>query len=144
MHSPYRRCRPALVCLLALAAGGCGDSLLTALAKIGNGMICQLTAGEVRILNQAAADLGRNRTPPVEVPLLTPAQSAAVADVLRLNGLCTPLDFQALPQRIQQGRPLEGLRALADAFTGSDAIDPATLDVEGLVALLLEILGIGG
>ena len=136
--------KPGVLGLLAafsvISAAGCGDNIVTALNKVAAGQICQLTTGEIMILNQTAIDLGKQQTPPVTVPILTSAQAQALIDFAKLNGLCTIQDLENLPTQIQQGRQLEGLAALEAAFPGfsSTSVNP-----HALAALFHSTLGVG-
>src|SRR5215468_1941165 len=95
--------------LTLLMAAGCGDNIVTATQKILNGQICQLSANEIKALNQSAVSIGAQQTPPVTVPTLTDAQAAALSNFAAQNGLCTQADLQNLQNRINNGPPFVGL-----------------------------------
>jgi hypothetical protein len=126
-----------LVGMSSLLACGCGDNILSATQKVLAGQFCQLTPGEIKLLNQAAASVLAGQTPPVTIPILTDAQTTAVSDFFKLNSICSLADLEALPDKVDQGQQLQGVAAVATAF----GIDPAQVNTRQLVQLLRRILG---
>jgi hypothetical protein len=126
-----------VACVLAVVAfvsgvTGCFESPLTAAAKIANGQISQLSANEIKMLNQAAIAVGAAQNPPVTVPTLTDAQAAALASFFAVNSIEEIEDFQEIVAAVESGQSVPGLAELAAAFAGgtlggSGEIDGATL-----------------
>jgi len=125
------------LCMLIMTAG-CGDNILTAASKIASDQICQLSANEIKVLNQTLIDLGHQQQPPVEVPSITDLQAAAIANFLAVNNFCTIEDLQNLPTRIRAGEQLNGLDELAAAFGN---IDPNNVNPDDLAHLLNQSIG---
>jgi hypothetical protein len=124
--------------LTLLMAAGCGDNLVTATQKILNGQICQLSANEIKALNQGAVSIGAQQTPPVTVPPLTDAQAAALSKFAAENSLCTQADLQNLQNRINNGPPFVGIEELAAAFGTFDA---NTVDANDIATIFRGFVG---
>jgi hypothetical protein len=120
---------------LLVSVAGCFENIFTALSKLANGQISQLTANEIKLLNQLAIDIGKSQNPPVHIAMLTDAQAQALADFAKANNINTIEQLQNLPQQMMDGVPLEGLDALAMAFGN----DPGTFDADALAAILQQI-----
>jgi hypothetical protein len=125
--------------LVLLMAAGCGDNIVTATQKILNGQICQLSANEIKALNQSAVSIAAQQTPPVTVPTLTDAQAAALSKFAAENSLCTQADLQNLQSRINNGPPFVGVDELAAAFGAS--FDANAVDAEDIATIFRGFIG---
>lgn len=121
--------------LLLVGLAGCFENIFTALSKLANGQISQLTANEIKLLNQLAIDIGKSQNPPVNIGLLTDAQAQALANFAKANNINTVEQLQSLPEQMMNGVPLQGVNELAEAFGN----DPNNFDAEALAAILQQI-----
>ncbi len=140
----YKLCA-LFTAMLGVGLTGCiGESILSAGAKLASGQIGALTAGEIIILNQTAADLISSQNPNAPAPpTLTTGQAQALTDFFSANDLNTVEDFQALAEKAQSDPDsIQGLDALAAAFAGSETdIDPDNFDPNTLDDVFDTLLG---
>lgn len=117
----------ALAGALFVGTAGCDTLVLpSALAKLANSALGDLTADEIRVLTKMAADLINSQIPGANAAALTQAQSQAIVDFLDANNVTTFEELQMLIDQAQ-GDPsaIQGLDALAAAFAGSNqSFDP--------------------
>ena len=118
------------------AAGGCGENILTATAKIVGGQMCQLTPNEMIAVNDAANSLIQQQNVPLAPVHITDAQAAALSNFVKSNDLCTATDIQDLQSSVKNGETLQGLDELAAAF---GSVDPSQFDVDALLSLLTQM-----
>jgi hypothetical protein len=128
-----------LIGLFGVCAAGCGDNILTATQKFLAGQFCQLSATEIKALNQTAQSVLAGQNPPITIPLVTDAQATAISDFLRLNSVCSVAAIENLPNLVDQGQQLQGVSALATAF----GVDPASINIRQIVQMLRQYLGAG-
>ncbi len=140
----YKLCA-LLAATLGVGLTGCfGETILSAGAKVASGQIASLTAGEIIILNQTAADLLNSQNPNAPAtPTVTTAQAQALTDFFSANDLNTVEDFQDLAEAAQNDPDsIQGLDALAAAFAGSETdIDPDNFDPDTVDELFNTLLG---
>ena len=116
-----------MVGALFVGTAGCDVFVLpSALSKLANSALGDLTADEIRVLTQIAADVINSQQPGLSASGLTQGQSQAIVDFLDANNVGTFEELQMLIDQAQ-GNPssIQGLAALAAAFAGSDqSFDP--------------------
>ncbi len=143
MKSRNHRLCALFAAMLGVGLTGCfGESIVSAGAKVASGQIASLTAGEIIILNQTAADLITSMDPTASPPTLTTGQAQALSDFLTANDLNTLEDIEALTEAAESDPDsIQGLAALAAAFAGSetelDADDPGAGELEDVLNTLL-------
>ena len=145
----YATCAALLVCIV-VGTTGCGPNplfdLINAGLKITNGQISQLTAAEVKTLNEVAVGVISEATG-VTVDPLTDDQAAAIVTFFAANDVNTADDIEQLAQQAADDpSQIEGLAELAAAFADTDVdIDPADPDPDELEELFDSIFtGTGG
>ncbi len=135
----------ALVALmLPIGVTGCfGDSILSAGAKLLNGQISQLTAGEVLILNEVVVGVIQAENPGFNPPPLTNTQAGALVTFFQANTINTLEDAQQLAAAAQTNpEAIQGLEALAVAFAGTDLdIDTENIDASTIDQIFGAIFG---
>ncbi|MCA9254665.1 MAG: hypothetical protein KDA33_03465, partial [Phycisphaerales bacterium] len=102
---------------LGLGLTGCfGESILSAGAKVAGGQISELTANEIKILNETVVGLLASTNPGFTAEPLTDAQASAISSFFKANDLNTIEDFEQLQQTAESNPDsLEGLDELAAA-----------------------------
>ncbi|MCB9856732.1 MAG: hypothetical protein H6818_13715 [Phycisphaerales bacterium] len=128
---------------LGLGLTGCfGDSILSAGAKIAGGQISQLTAGEIKILNETVAGVLASTNPGFTAEPLTDDQATALSNFFKANNLNSISDFEQLQQTAENNPDsLEGLDELSAAFNGGDAFDGENFDFDQIFNALFGALG---
>lgn len=129
-----------LVCVLMLGGltfGSAGCDLFTipdALTKLANCEIGSLTATEIRVLSEIAADAINTSDPSAGAEPLTQDQAQAIVNFLAANNVQTCDDLQDLfDQSETDPGSIQGLAELAAAFQSSeDEFDPENVTREDL------------
>lgn len=113
-----------LICLtmlgsLSFAVAGCDAFVIPgALLKVANCEIGELTATEIRVLSEAAADLINEQDPSANATGLTQEQAQAIVNFLAANNVKTCEDLENLFE--QDLESIQGLEELAAAFQDTD------------------------
>lgn len=147
MKSTRRRICALMAVLLPVGVTGCfGDNILSAAAKLASGQISDLTAGEIKILNDLAIGVLQSQNPGFNAPALSDGQAEALSVFFKANQLNTVEDFQQLSQTAQTDpSAIQGLDALAQAFAGSGmSIDPNNFDPNTIDEIFGAIFGGSG
>ncbi|HPF40029.1 MAG TPA: hypothetical protein P5081_03780 [Phycisphaerae bacterium] len=128
---------------LGLGLTGCfGESILSAGAKVAGGQISELTANEIKILNETVVGVLASTNPGFTAEPLTDAQASALSSFFKANSLNTIEDFEQLQQTAESNPDsLEGLDELAAAFSDSETIDPDNFDFDQIFNALFGALG---
>lgn len=128
---------------LGLGITGCfGDSILSAGAKIAGGQISQLTAGEIKILNETVVGVLSSTNPGFTVEPMTDEQADALSNFFKANGLDSIADFEQLQQTAENDPDsLEGLDELSAAYNGGDAFDGENFDFDQIFNALFGAFG---
>lgn len=130
--------------MLPVGVTGCfGDNILSAGAKLLNGQISQLTAGEIMVLNDVVVGVLKAENPGFNPPPLTSTQAGALSTFFQANTINTVEDAQLLAQTAQADpTAIQGLPELATAFAGSDLnIDPNNIDSATIDQIFGSIFG---
>ncbi|MBX3396076.1 MAG: hypothetical protein KF841_11985 [Phycisphaerae bacterium] len=121
MNSIRTKIAACAICVSVVGMSGCGgDNILSAVSKVLGGQMSQLTAGEILVLNRAAASVVSQFTGLPPVTLTTP-QAVAVSNFLQVNELDTIQDLETLARTAQSDPDsVQGWDDLSGAFAGSD------------------------
>jgi hypothetical protein len=126
------------VCIVgALATGVAGCDLMTvanAGLKLANGQIGALTADEIRVLSQTAADVINAQTGGTAAKGFTQEQAEAIVNFFDVNNVETMTDVQTVVVMAgQDPGAVQGLPELAAAFAGGEQeFDPQNVTEEDL------------
>lgn len=128
-------CCAFLVGALFVGTSGCDALVLpSALAKLANSSLGDLTADEIRVLTQIAAEVINSQAPGAGATGLTQGQSQAIVNFLDANNVGTFEELQTLLEQAQ-GNPaaIQGLAELAAAFAGTNqSFDPNNVSEQDL------------
>lgn len=127
-----------LLGVVLVISSGCEVSILaSAGAKLANNQVGDLTADEIRVLSQIAAEAINANNPGAGAIVLNQQQSQALVDFFNCNNVQTTQDFQNLSANAQSNPgSVQCLDQLAAAFQGTNqAFDPNAVTPEQLNAI---------